>query len=289
MIGGERLAKGKLVAIGGNEDRKNELKVLGKLVDLCGGRPPVVEVIPVASSEPVELAKDYLQAFRNLNVKDVRVLDARTRAEAEDPKLVERVQEADILFFTGGDQLRITSVLGGSPLLQAILGRYEDGAIIAGTSAGAAAMPATMIFHGGATDGALAKGNVQMTPGLGLITRAIVDTHFVDRGRFSRLIESVAANPGHIGLGLSEDTGVIIHDGERIEVIGSGLVVIVDGHNVGHTNISDVRMGQPVAVENVTVHTLTEGYCYDLTRLRYVPPGERDGKPAPDASSRATS
>lgn len=278
--------RGKLVAIGGNEDKESDLKVLSRVVDLCGGRPPVVEILPIASSDPKPLADDYLRAFKSLNVGAVDILDARARSDAEESRLVDRVRDADLLFFTGGDQLRITSVLGGSPLLDAIRERYLDGAVVAGTSAGAAAMPATMIFHGEATQGALAKGNVQMTPGLGLVQNAIVDTHFVDRGRFSRLIEAVASNPGHVGIGLSEDTGVIIHDGDRLEVIGTGLVVVVDGHNVGHTNISDIRMGQPVAVENVSVHTLTEGYEYDIANLRYIPPGAERRREAEKRSAR---
>jgi cyanophycinase len=267
-------AKGILVAVGGAEDRTSGMKVLRTLAGLVPGHAEVVEVIPTASGVPEEMGRMYEKAFGDIGVGKVRVMDIRTRADAGEARNVRRVEDADIVFFTGGDQLRLTSVLGGSPVLQAIRERYQTGGIVAGTSAGAAAMTPTMIFERGATSGALQKGNVQTTPGLGLLHGAVIDTHFIDRGRFSRLLEVVAANPDHVGLGLGEDTGIIVRDGRLVEVIGTGLVVVVDGHQLRFSNISRAAKGAPIVVENMVVHTLAEGYGYDLAEQRYLLPDE---------------
>ena len=177
-----------------------------------------------------------------------------------------------MVFFTGGDQLRITNLLGGSDLLKTLLGHYQRGGVIAGTSAGAAAMSQAMIYQGHAGH-ALRKGNVQMTPGMGFIRNAVVDSHFTQRGRFSRLLEVVTSNPGVIGLGLDEDSGVVVRDGDRIEAIGSGVVVVIDGHDMRYSNVTQVRMGQAIAEEGVRVHTLTRGHGFHLVDLKYLRPG----------------
>ncbi|HET6398154.1 MAG TPA: cyanophycinase [Candidatus Thermoplasmatota archaeon] len=262
---------GFLVAIGGNEDKEFGKTVLKSVVDLPTGGTKTVEVIPTASSIPKTVSEGYLQAFSKLGIPNVGVLDIRSRDEADRPELAQRIQAADVVFFTGGDQLRLTSLLGGTRCARAIKDHYWNGGVVAGTSAGAAAMSSTMIFEGEPNNG-MRKGNVQMTPGLGLIRTCVIDTHFLDRGRLSRLLEVVTSNPGHIGLGLGEDTGIIIRGGSRVDVIGKGLVVVVDGHHLRYTNITDIAMRQPIAVENVIVHTLVEGHGYDLAEQRYIAP-----------------
>ena len=263
--------KGSLVAVGGNEDKEKDLKVLRTIAGLPDGGTKIVEVIPTASEIPKEVGQAYIAAFNKIGISDVRVMEIGSRGEARDPGSVRRIKEADLVFFTGGDQLRITSLIGGSPVLDAIREHYWNGGVVAGTSAGAAAMSATMIFEG-SSEQSMKKGNVQMVPGLGLIRTATIDTHFIQRGRVSRLLEVVASNPGLLGVGLGEDTGISIREGERIEAIGTGVVVIVDGHEIRYSNISAVRLGQPIAVEHMVLHTLVEGAKYDLREQKYLPP-----------------
>lgn len=267
-------AKGILVAVGGAEDKTSDMRVLRTIIDLVEGGVETVEVVPTASGVPEEVGEMYVKAFREIGVKTVRVMDVRNRADAGEERNVRRIEDADLVYLTGGDQLRLTSILGGSPVLQAIRDMYQAGGVVAGTSAGAAAMPPTMIFEGVATTGAMQKGNVQMTPGLGLLPGAVIDTHFIDRGRFSRLLEVVTANPGHVGLGLGEDTGVVVRSGHLVEVIGTGLVVVVDGHQLRFSNISRASKGEPIVVENMVVHTLAEGFGYDLAEQRYLLPDD---------------
>lgn len=270
--------KGVLVAIGGNERKEKDSQVLRTIVDLPEGGTRVVEVIPTASSIPEEVAETYVEAFGDVGVDTVRVMNIQSREEADRSEYVARLREADVVFLTGGDQLRITSLLGGSAVLDAIKGHYRRGGVVAGTSAGAAAMSETMISEGGVAN-SMRKGNVHMTPGLGLVRMAVIDTHFIDRGRVGRLLEVVASNPGLVGVGLGENTGVVIHDGSCVRAFGGGVVVIVEGHRIRHTNISDIRMGEPIAVENILLHALVDDYEYDLVEQRYMaPPQARAAK-----------
>ncbi len=262
---------GTLVAIGGNEDKTADLKVLRAIVNLPERPAKIVEVIPTASRIPAEAGGQYVEPFHKLGVETVNIMDIETRQEANDPALVKRIIAADVVYFTGGDQLRLTNLLGGSQLLNTLKGHYQRGGVIAGTSAGAAAMSQAMIYQGKAGAG-MRKGNVQMTPGLGLMRNVVVDSHFTQRGRFSRLLEVVTGNPGVIGVGLDEDSAAIVRDGNRIEAIGSGAVIIIDGHGMGYSNITQVRMGQAIAEEGILVHTLTKGHQYHLEERRYIRP-----------------
>lgn len=263
--------KGYLVAIGGNEDKEKDLKVLRHIVGLPEGGTRIVELIPLASQIPHEVVEMYIPAFRKIGIEQVRIMHIDTREDARSSEFVERILAADVVFFSGGDQLRITSLLGGSPVMQAISGHYWRGGVVAGTSAGAAAMSGTMIFEGDVAQ-SMRKGNVQMVPGLGLLPNAIIDTHFIQRGRITRLLEVIASNPGSTGLGLGEDTGVVIREGEIVEVIGSGVLVVVDGHGMRYSNISQIRLGEPIALEHVVLHTLVSGHRFDLESQRYLPP-----------------
>lgn len=263
--------KGYLVAVGGNEDKEKDLKVLRHIAGLPEGGTRIVELIPLASQVPQEVVDSYIPAFRKIGIDEVRIMHVVSRDDARNPAFVERILKADVVFFSGGDQLRITSLLGGSPVMEAISGHYWRGGVVAGTSAGAAAMSGTMIFEGEVAR-SMRKGNVHMVPGLGLLPNAIIDTHFIQRGRITRLLEVIASNPGSFGLGLGEDTGIVIREGEIVEVIGSGVVVVVDGHELRYTNVCQVRLGEPIAVEHVVLHTLVEGHRFDLATHRYLPP-----------------
>lgn len=269
---GHLVPRGALVAIGGNEDKENDLEILRATLGLAREQPPSVALITSASSEPEVMEANYGRAFERIGIKEVHVLHIQTRDESLNGPNLEQVSRADVIFFTGGDQLRLTSILGGSPILHEVRRRYfEEECVVAGTSAGASALPETMIYEGESSE-ALHKGAVQMTSGIGLVRKVVIDSHFIKRGRFSRLMNTVASNPGVIGIGLGEDAGVVIREGHVLEAIGQGLIVIFDGCDIMHTNIVDIEMGQAIAVQNMRVHTLVKGYGYDILTREYLNP-----------------
>ncbi|HEY0900198.1 MAG TPA: cyanophycinase, partial [Sphingobacteriaceae bacterium] len=273
---------GKLVIIGGavdlgstlnyneNIDHPHYLKffergILKRLItEAEKGTETVVEVITTASKIPEIIGPEYIKSFNQLQVDKVNVLDIRNRDDARKPEHLERIARADIVIFSGGDQLRLTSIFGGTEFLRLLKRRYqEDHFIVAGTSAGAAAASANMIYRGSSSE-ALIKGEVQMTGGLGFIDCVIVDTHFVQRGRIGRLFYAVASNPGMLGIGLGEDAGLLITGGHHMEAIGSGLTILVDGRFISETNIYDVEVGSPVSIDNLKVHVMSIYDKFDL-------------------------
>jgi cyanophycinase len=279
------IPKGKLFAIGGNEDKgtepepnyiqKNnlnffELQILSRIVNEAGGHDAHIEVITSASSIPDEIGINYMDAFRKLGCKNVQVMDIRKREDTDRPEHIERIRNCNAVMFSGGNQLRLSSIFGGTAMLEILTERYfhEENFIIAGTSAGAMAMSNTMIYQGSSSE-ALMKGEVKITTGLAFIKDVIIDSHFVTRGRFGRLTQAVAANPSCIGIGLGEDTGVFITEGRYMEAVGSGLVILIDGHNIRHSNIADLKEGSPISIENLIVHVLAKGNCYDLKSRKF--------------------
>jgi len=279
------IPKGKLIAIGGNEDKgtepepnfqqKNnlnffELQILSRIVREAGGHDACIEVITSASSIPVEVGSNYREAFGKLGCKNINIMDIRNREDAKKPEMIERISKCDAVMFSGGNQLRLSSIFGGTEFLNILHQRYvhELDFVIAGTSAGAMAMSNTMIYQGNSGE-ALLKGEVKITTGLAFIKDLIIDSHFVTRGRFGRLTQAVAANPSCLGIGLGEDTGVLISEGNYMEAIGSGLVIVIDGHGIQHSNIADIKEGCPVSIENLIVHVLAKGNYYDLKRRKF--------------------
>jgi cyanophycinase len=223
------------------------------------------EIITTASLIPDRVGEEYIKAFAQLEVHNVGALDINSREQANDPENVERIRVADVIVFTGGDQLRLSSIFGGTEIHALLLKKYQnEEVVIAGTSAGAAASSKNMIYQGSSKD-ALLKGEVKITGGLGFIDGVIVDTHFVQRGRIGRLLYATASNPGILGIGLGEDTGLYISKGTVMEAIGSGMVILVDGRKMFDTNLTDVEMGQPVSINNMVVHVMCDGDVYDLT------------------------
>lgn len=271
--------KGILVSVGGAEDKGTDLEagiisrnnlnffeigILKSVVNLMDTSDARIEVITTASSIPDEVGQNYLDAFAKLGCTDVGHMKIRNRDDAVLPEFIERVKKCDVLMFSGGNQLRLSSIFGGTQFLDIVKQRYEsEYFIIAGTSAGAMAMSNTMIYEGNATDAHL-KGEVRITTGLAFLSDVIIDSHFNKRGRFPRLAQAVAANPGAIGIGLGEDTGVIVRNGEELEAIGSGAVIIIDGRNVGSNNIADIEFGQAISVENLMVHIMCKGNIYNI-------------------------
>ena len=272
--------KGKLIVIGGSVDRgsfsesKEDLKrnlrffekgILKRITtESIKNNLSKIEIITTASNIPEEVGEEYIKAFAQLDVLNVSVLNIKTREEANSLDSIERLKAADVVVFTGGDQLRLTSIFGGTSFHYLLLEKYQnEDFIISGTSAGAAASSNNMIYQGNSHE-ALSKGEVKITGGLGFINNVIIDTHFVQRGRIGRLLYACASNPINLGIGLGEDTGLLIINGNNMEAIGSGLVMLVDGTQMRDTNISDVQMGEPVSIENLIVHVMSLGDHYDL-------------------------
>jgi cyanophycinase len=278
--------KGKLVIIGGSVDRgsfsespadlQRNLKFFEKGIlkrittESLKNNLSRFEIITTASSIPAEVGDEYIKAFAQLDVLNVGVLNVRTREEANAPENIERLRKADVVMFTGGDQLRLTSIFGGTAFHHLLLEKYQnEDFLISGTSAGAAASSNNMIYQG-SSHGALLKGEVKITGGLGFINNVIIDTHFVQRGRIGRLLYACASNPINVGIGLGEDTGVLITDGNSMEAIGSGLIILVDGTHMRNTNMTEVEMGEPVSIENLIVHVMSLGDHFDLKTKRLI-------------------
>jgi len=223
-----------------------------------------IEVITTASVIPREVGPQYVKAFEYLKATNVGLMHIERREQTNDPEILERIKAADVVMFTGGDQLRLTSILGGTKLHDIILDKFRnEDFIYAGTSAGAAAASNNMIYQGSSHE-ALLKGEVKITSGLSLIQNVIIDTHFVQRGRIGRLFQAVVGNPRVIGIGLGEDTGLLITNDGKMEAIGSGLVILVDGRNIQDTNLTQVELGRPISINNLTVHVMSMYDVYDL-------------------------
>ncbi|MGL4595978.1 MAG: cyanophycinase [Bacteroidia bacterium] len=223
-----------------------------------------LEIITTASKIPREVGPEYAKAFRYLGAEHVDVMHIENREHASNPEFLERLRKADIVMFTGGDQLRLTSILGGTEFQDILLHKYNNEEFIyAGTSAGAAAASNNMIYQGSSQE-ALLKGEVKITSGLGLIDDVIIDTHFVQRGRIGRLFQAVVGNPKVLGIGLGEDTGLLITNNQQMEAIGSGLVILVDGRQIKDTNLTQVELGQPISIKNLVVHVMSMYDMYDL-------------------------
>jgi cyanophycinase len=303
--------KGKLVIIGGAVDKgsfteaafdKNvannlnffEKGILRRIINESKHHEDSrIEVITTASVIPKEVGPQYVKAFEYLKARNVGLLNIERREQTHDPEILERIKAADVVMFTGGDQLRLTSILGGTKLHDIILDKFKNEEFIyAGTSAGAAAASNNMIYQGSSHE-ALLKGEVKITSGLSLIQNVIIDTHFVQRGRIGRLFQAVVGNPRVLGIGLGEDTGLLITSDGKMEAIGSGLVILVDGRTINDTNLTQVEMGRPISINNLTVHVMSMYDIYDLNTHKMeihnsqyakelMIPVEADDDPAPE-------
>ncbi len=267
----DQFFKGRLIAIGGNEDRANDRTVLRRVVKEIGKSSFKVAVITTASEEPEERGKEYHHVFTSLGAMGVEIFNIEKRAQANDKELANKLDGVDLIFLAGGDQLRLTTILGGTWLLDAVHECLRAGALIAGTSAGAAVFSDTMIYEGKSQEG-LMKGGVLTTSGFGFVENIIFDTHFLDRGRIGRLLQLVTTNPSCIGVGIGEDSGIILKGNSTAEIIGAGQVIIVDGADIDHSNIMNIESGGPIAIENVRVHSLVHGYGYDFKLRKFLTP-----------------
>ena len=271
--------KGTLIPIGGNEDKGQHHEdenyslefisegILWHVVREAGGVEAKIVVIPTASSIPVEVGQNYIEAFTKLGCSNVHVLDIRTREQADSSENLEHLTQANGVMFSGGNQSRISEIIGGTEFHKIMAKRYrrEKGFVIAGTSAGAMAMARERIAGGSSTE-AFVKGAVRMKKGLGLIPKLTIDTHFIQRGRFGRLAEAVAKHPNLYGIGLAEDTGLIIKNCNTCVVIGSGMVILFDPSKLKHNNEKILDSGTPMSLINLKTHVLANSDRFDIKK-----------------------
>jgi cyanophycinase len=276
--------KGKLLIIGGAEDKVGEppysieqnkeftrYEILRELLPQASNKK--IEIVTTGSEMHEEVKKTYQEVFHELGYEDLDFIPIKQRSETSKPEYLARAEEAGVVFFTGGDQFRLSTILGGTPFFDIIKGRYytDPAFVVAGTSAGAMVMSSVMIMAGGLTE-ALIYRNLNTCSGLGLLPSCIIDTHFIKRGRFGRLAHAIIMNPEQLGIGLGEDTALIIKHGTQAECRGSGMVVIIDGRNINQTNITNVKVGEAVFVENLKVHLLVKGCHFAIDKRELTNP-----------------
>jgi cyanophycinase len=284
MMAAESRVKGTLIPIGGNEDKgmgssENytldfiEDGILSHVVRESGGTDARIVVIPTASSIPKEVGENYVKAFGKLGCENVEVLHISKKSHSKDVGFIRAIEQADCVMFSGGDQSKIVNKIGGSKMHDLLLDRYKlEKFVIAGTSAGAMAMAKEMIAGGSITE-SLFKGAVRMREGMGFIPGLIIDSHFIQRGRFGRMAEAVAKFPHLLGIGLAEDTGLIIKNCNECRVIGSGMVVIFDPSKLTHNKEALLDEGTPMSMSNLVVHILanSDKYILDNRRIEVLP------------------
>lgn len=256
--------EGRLLIIGGAEDKKGECKILKRFIQEAGGKESQVVVLTAATEMPEQVGTEYKELFEKLGVGEVQILDIAERVSANKESVARELEKATGVFFTGGDQLRITGILGGTRLGKTLHRLYERGVIIAGTSAGASAMSDTMIVGGEA--GTPKKDTLTMAPGLGLLHSVVVDQHFAQRGRIGRLLTAISQNPYVLGVGIDEDTSILVYADGHFTVVGSQTVTVVDASTSIASNVSEISPGQALVLTPVLMHILSDGYSFDLKR-----------------------
>ena len=262
-----------LIPIGGNEKRSIDSEIFRQMVKLAGGSKAKIVVVPTASEMPGDQARDYRELFSAFDPESIKTVHIGERTDAGSDELCKVIGETTLFMFAGGDQLRLSSLIGGTPLHEALLERYRSGGcVVAGTSAGAAVIPEAMIFQNNRFR-LFRKGGIEMTKGLGLIHDTIFDTHFVRRSRISRLVHAVATNPAMLGFGIEENTGLHIENETTATVIGTGTVIVVDGRSIEINHIGYAQNTHPFALTNVLYSVLTAGVVYDLKRRTVIDPG----------------
>jgi cyanophycinase len=282
--------RGRLLIIGGAEDIGDEVlplkekiktyqpfEILKELLHACKNKK--IEIITTGSMVPNEVYKRYQKAFHAIGYPDPGFMSIQDKFEARDEIFLERIEKAGAVFFTGGDQFRLSTILGGTKITEIIKRRYrtDKDFLVAGTSAGAMAMSTVMIAGGGSEE-VLVYRNLTTTSGLGFLNNCIIDTHFIKRGRFGRLAHAIIINPDQLGIGLGEDTALIIKHGTEAEVRGSGMVVIIDGKEMGQTNVMNAQEREPIYVENLKVHILVKGCRFSICSRELYNPSVEERK-----------
>ena len=259
---------GQLIIIGGGEDKSGECKVLREFIRRAGGREARIVVMTVATSLPGKLGLEYRDLFEKLGAKVVEIVDTERREDASYSRNLEIIEDATGVFFTGGDQARITEVLKDSEIDDLLHQKFAQGLVIGGTSAGAAMMPDIMIVEGeGETNPRL--DTVVLEPGMGFLSQVVIDQHFFQRGRIGRFVSALLQQPAVLGFGIDEDTAIAI-DGDEIEVIGEGAVTIIDVANISHTNLKESLHDEALAICGAKLHILPDGYRFSLKQRNCV-------------------
>ena len=254
--------RGYIIPIGGAEEKFDNPEILDRFVDVCGGKSARIGIIPTAS-ELDDTGRNYEKLFRALGIKHAKVLPFETRDDCENSEYLDYIEKSDGVFLTGGNQLRLSTTLGGTAVSQMIRRRNAAGMHVAGTSAGAAFMPEHMIA-GGFEGSTPSPDLVTMAPGLGLTNKFIIDQHFRQRDRLGRLLTALAYNPFAVGIGLDEDTAAFIDPMEKIEVVGSGGITVIDPTDLSYSSMDQARRGEPVSLIGVKLHILVAGGRFDV-------------------------
>ena len=254
---------GNLIIIGGAEDKKGDKDILRRVAKYIDPEKERLIIATIATQYPEQSYQNYKEVFTKLGIKNIAKLDISTRDDAFNKENIKLINTANLLFFTGGDQLRITSMIGGTPIYNAIKELCDNGGLIAGTSAGASVMSDTMIVQG-EDDESPHKCTLKMSPGLGLVNNIIIDQHFAQRGRIGRLLTAIAQNPEVLGIGIDEDTAIVVSDKGVAEVIGSGAVYFIDGSSINYSNVSEQYSNEVLSMFNVKLHVLKEGNRFNL-------------------------
>jgi cyanophycinase len=262
--------RGYIVPVGGAEDKEGPAEILRRFVAISGGSDARIAIIPTAS-QLESTGRRYEDIFKDLGVKDATALPFKTRRDTEREDWLAVLEEASGVFLTGGTQLRIATVLGGTPVAKAIRRLNARGVSVGGTSAGAAILSEHMIAFG--SEGSTPRaGMATLAPGFGLTNRVVVDQHFRQRDRLGRLLSALAYNPFAVGLGLDEDTAAFIDPNDQVHVLGAGAITIIDALGMEHSSMASAEMGQPVCMTGVRVHILTSGATFHLKTRHAEPP-----------------
>jgi len=265
--------RGYIIPIGGAEEKLNDPEILDRFVDVCGGKTSRISIIPTAS-ELDDTGRNYEKLFRHLGVRHAKVLPLETREDCQTSEYLDYIDKSDGVFMTGGNQLRLSTTLGGTEVATRIRRRNAEGMHVAGTSAGAAFMPEHMIA-GGEEGSTPSPDLVTMAPGLGLTNKFIIDQHFRQRDRLGRLLTALAYNPFAVGIGLDEDTAAFIKPGDSLEVVGSGGITIIDPTNLSYSSMDRAQRGEPVSLIDVKLHILIAGGRFEIaSREAFAEPKE---------------
>jgi len=261
--------RGFIVPIGGAEDKEGAANILRRFIEVSGGKTARIVIVPTASKLD-DTGRRYEKLFRQLGADEAKSLPILTRADAAKQEWLDYIEKANGIFITGGNQLRLTTIIGGTPLAKAIRRANVRGVAVGGTSAGAAILSEHMIAYGdeGHTPHA---GRVTLVPGFGLTNRIMIDQHFRQRDRLGRLLSALAYNPFAVGVGLDEDTAAFIDHTKKITVVGAGAITIVDASELSHSSIAETKEGKPVCMTNVRLHVLVDGGTFDLETRRAAP------------------
>jgi cyanophycinase len=258
--------RGYVIPIGGAEEKLNNPEILDRFVEVCGGKSCRISIIPTAS-ELSDTGRNYEKLFRKLGVRHARVLPFETRKDCQSGEYLDEIDRSDGVFMTGGNQLRLSTTLGGTEVATRIRRRNAAGMHVAGTSAGAAFMPEHMIA-GGIEGSTPSPDMVTMAPGLGLTNKFVIDQHFRQRDRLGRLLTALAYNPFAVGIGLDEDTAAFIRPGDDFEVVGSGGITVIDPTDLSYSSMDRARRGEPVSLIGVKLHILVSGGRFDIVARR---------------------